>query len=102
VALPSAFCRALGKDAFAECRPQQSPALGNDHVCREQDSQHRNTLSKEIFAERQTLGEGGARQRARQQPSIASLSSAVALGTGIASLPSAMALTLGKEAQQRT
>jgi hypothetical protein len=62
--LPSAFCRALGKEAFAESRTRQSPALGNDHVCREQDSQQRNTLDKDIFAECQTLGEGGARQRA--------------------------------------
>jgi hypothetical protein len=29
-ALPSAFCRALGKAAFAESRTRQSPALGNE------------------------------------------------------------------------
>jgi hypothetical protein len=32
--LPSAFCRALGKEAFAECGAQQSPALGNEPVYR--------------------------------------------------------------------
>jgi hypothetical protein len=37
-ALPSAFCRVLDKDVFAECRTRQSPALGNDRVYREQDS----------------------------------------------------------------
>jgi hypothetical protein len=45
---------------FAECflsGNRQSPALGNDHVCREQDSRHRKTLGKNIFAECQTLGE---------------------------------------------
>jgi hypothetical protein len=64
VALSSAFCRALGKEAFVEHHTRQSPALGKDHVCREQDSRHRNTLDKDIFAECQKLGEGGARQRA--------------------------------------
>lgn len=29
-ALPSAFRRALDKESFAECRTQQSPALGKD------------------------------------------------------------------------
>jgi hypothetical protein len=38
--------KALGKEAFAECRTRQSPALGNDGVCREQDSRHRNTLGE--------------------------------------------------------
>jgi hypothetical protein len=42
-ALPSAFCGALGKKVFADCRTQQSLALGNDRVYREQDSRHRNT-----------------------------------------------------------
>jgi hypothetical protein len=51
--LLSAFCRALGKEAFVECRTRQSPALCNDRVYQEQGSQHRNTL-----------GEGGTRQRA--------------------------------------
>jgi hypothetical protein len=32
--LPSAFCRALGKEAFAECRTRQSPTLGNELVYR--------------------------------------------------------------------
>jgi hypothetical protein len=51
--LPSAFCRALGKKAFAESHTRQSPALCNALVCRVQDTRYRNTL-----------GEGGARQRA--------------------------------------
>jgi hypothetical protein len=63
VALPSVFCRALGKEAFVEWRTLQSPALDNERVYREQDSHHRNTLDKDIFVECQTLGEGGARQR---------------------------------------
>jgi hypothetical protein len=44
--LSSAFCRTLGKEAFIECRTRQSPALGNNHVCREQDSRYRYTLGK--------------------------------------------------------
>jgi hypothetical protein len=56
-ALPSAFCRTLGKEAFAECGTRQSPALGNDDVCREQDSWYRNILGKDFFAECHTLGE---------------------------------------------
>jgi hypothetical protein len=63
VALPSAFCRALGKETFIECRTRQSPALGKQRVYREQDSRHRSTLGKDIFAECQTLDEGGSRQR---------------------------------------
>jgi hypothetical protein len=42
---------------------RQSPALGNELVYRVQNSRHRNTLGKDIFAECQTLGEGGSRQR---------------------------------------
>jgi hypothetical protein len=34
-ALLSAFCRALGKEVFTECRTRQIPALGNDRVYRE-------------------------------------------------------------------
>jgi hypothetical protein len=59
---------------FAECfllGTRQSPALGNDLVCREQDSQHRNTLDKESFVECQTLGERWRSAKGRQQPSIA-------------------------------
>jgi hypothetical protein len=48
---------------FTECHTRQSPALGNERVYREQDSRYKITLSKDIFAERQTLGEGGTRQR---------------------------------------
>jgi hypothetical protein len=62
--LPSAFCRALGKEGFAESRTRQSPALGNELVYRVQDTRHRNTLDKDMFAECQTLGKGGARQKA--------------------------------------
>jgi hypothetical protein len=64
VSLPSAFCRALGKEGFAESHTRQSPALGNELVYRVQDTQHRRTLGKDMFAECQTLGKGGARQRA--------------------------------------
>jgi hypothetical protein len=63
-ALPSAFCRALGKDGFAESRTRQIPALGNELVYRVQDTRHRRTLGKDMFAECQTLSKGGARQRA--------------------------------------
>jgi hypothetical protein len=54
---------------FAECQElcradtRQSPAVGNELVYL-QDTRHRNTLGKDIFAERRTLGEGGSRQRA--------------------------------------
>jgi hypothetical protein len=62
--LPSAFCRALGKEVFAESRTRQSPALGKELLYRVQDTRHRNTLGKDMFAECQTLGKCGARQRA--------------------------------------
>ena len=62
-ALPSAFCRALGKEAFAESRTWQSLALGNELVYRVRDTRHKNTLGKESFVECLTLGEGGSRQR---------------------------------------
>jgi hypothetical protein len=48
-ALSSAFYQALGKEEL---------------VYRVQDTQHRETLGKESFAEWQTLGKNGARQRA--------------------------------------
>jgi hypothetical protein len=63
-ALPSAFCRALGKGGFAESRTWRNPALGNELVYRVQDTRHRQTLGKDMFAECQTLSKGGARQRA--------------------------------------
>jgi hypothetical protein len=59
---------------FVECflsGTRQSTALSNDCVYREQDSQHRNTLGKEIFAECQTLGERQRSTKGRQQPSKA-------------------------------
>jgi hypothetical protein len=62
--LPSAFYRALSKEAFAESRTRQSPALGNELVYWVQDTRHRNTLGKDMFAEWQTLDKGGARQKA--------------------------------------
>jgi hypothetical protein len=63
-ALPSAFSRALGKDGFAESRTRQSSALGNEPLYRVQDTRHRTPLGKDMFVECQTLGKGGARQRA--------------------------------------
>jgi hypothetical protein len=63
-ALPSAFCRALGKEVFVECRTRQSPALNNDHVYREQGSRYRNTLGKETCAECQHSAKNVPRQRA--------------------------------------
>jgi hypothetical protein len=52
---------------FAECilsDTRQSPVLGNEPLYRVQDTRHRTPLGKDIFAECQTLGKGGARQRA--------------------------------------
>jgi hypothetical protein len=63
-ALLSAFCRALVKGGFAESRTRRSPALGNELVYRVQDTRHRKTLGKDMFVECQTLGKGGARQKA--------------------------------------
>jgi hypothetical protein len=63
-ALPSAFYRALGKEDFVERCTRQSPALGTELVYRVQDTRHRETLGKDCFVERQTLGKDGARQRA--------------------------------------
>jgi hypothetical protein len=57
--------------AFCRVDTRQSPALGNDHVYREQDSRHRNTLGKEIFAGCQTLGEWRRSAKGRQRTSIA-------------------------------
>jgi hypothetical protein len=53
--------------SFAECflsGTRQSPTLGNEVVYRVQDTRHRNTLGKDVFAECQTLSKGGAWQRA--------------------------------------
>jgi hypothetical protein len=63
-ALPSAFYRALDKDDFAESHTRQSPALSKELVYRVRDTRHRETLGKYFFAEWQTLGKDGARQRA--------------------------------------
>jgi hypothetical protein len=51
--LPSAFYRALGKEAFG-------PALGNELVYRVQDTRYRNTLGKDTFAEWRTLSKGSS------------------------------------------
>jgi hypothetical protein len=58
------FSQELDKEAFAESRTRQSPALGNELVYRVQNTRHRNTLGKDMFAEWQRLGKGGPRQRA--------------------------------------
>jgi hypothetical protein len=62
--LPSAFCRALSKEGFAESRTRQSSALGNEPLYRAQDARHRTTLGKDMFAECLTLDKEGARQTA--------------------------------------
>jgi hypothetical protein len=36
--LSSAFCRAFGKELFAECHTRQINTLGNERVYREQDT----------------------------------------------------------------
>jgi hypothetical protein len=46
---------------FAKCilsGTRRTPALGNELVCRVQDTRHRRTLGKAMFAECQTLGKG--------------------------------------------
>jgi hypothetical protein len=77
----------LSARRFVECflsGTRQSPTLGNDRVYREQGSQHRNTLGKEICAECQTLG--------KQRPSA---KGRLKLRTVI--FAERRALTLGKE-----
>jgi hypothetical protein len=64
VALPSVFYRALGKADFAERRTRQSPTLGKDLIYRVRDTRHSPALGKDCFAESQTLGKEGSRQRA--------------------------------------
>jgi hypothetical protein len=59
--LPSA---ALGKADFAKRRTRQSPTLGKDLIYRVQDTRHNQALGKDCFAESQTLGKDGSRQRA--------------------------------------
>jgi hypothetical protein len=63
-ALPSDFCQALDKEGFAESSTRQSLALDNELIYRVQDTRHRTTLGKDMFAECQTLGREGSRQRA--------------------------------------
>jgi hypothetical protein len=93
-ALPSVFCPALGKKAFAERRTWQSPALGKELVYRVQDTRHSEELGKECFAERQTLDKDGSRQRAvssRLQLTAVSLCQGPKAGTRQrASLPSVL------------
>jgi hypothetical protein len=62
--LPSAFYRTLGKADFAERRTQQSPTLGKDLIYRVQNTRYSQALGKNCFAESQTLGKDGSRQRA--------------------------------------
>jgi hypothetical protein len=62
-ALPSAFYRALGKADFAERHTRQSPTLGKDLIYRVRDTRHSPALGKDCFAESQTLGKEGSRQR---------------------------------------
>jgi hypothetical protein len=62
--LPSAFCRALGQEGFAESRPQESQALGTETLYRVLDTRQRTALGKDEFAECQTLGKGSSRQKA--------------------------------------
>jgi hypothetical protein len=76
VALPSVFYRALGKADFAERRTRQSPTLGKDLIYRVRDTRHSPALGKDCFAESQTLGKEGSRQRAvsgRLQLTVVSL-----------------------------
>jgi hypothetical protein len=80
--LPSAFYRALGKEDFAERRTRQSPALGKELIYRAQDTRHSQALGKDCFAESQTLGKDGSRQR---------------VVSGRQSLPSVKYLALGKK-----
>jgi hypothetical protein len=63
-ALSSAFYRALGKADFAERRTRPSPTLGKDLIYRVRDTRHSPALGKDRFAESQTLGKEGSRQRA--------------------------------------
>jgi hypothetical protein len=62
--LLSVFYRALGKEDYVESRTRQNPALGKELVYWVRDTRHRGTLDKHCFAERQTLGKDGTRQRA--------------------------------------
>jgi hypothetical protein len=63
-ALPSAFYRTLGKADFAERRTRQRPTLGKGLIYRVRDTRHSLALGKDCFAECQTLGKDGSRQRA--------------------------------------
>jgi hypothetical protein len=83
-ALPSAFYRALGKEDFVERRTRQSSVLVKELVYRVQDTRHRETLGKDCFTERQTLGKEGSWQRAvngRLQLTAVSLCRGLKAGT---------------------
>jgi hypothetical protein len=58
------FYRELGKADFTERRTRQSPTLGKDLIYRVRDTRHSPALGKDCFAESQTLGKDGSRQRA--------------------------------------
>jgi hypothetical protein len=96
---------ALGKEAFAECRTRQSPALGNDDVCREQDSRHRSLPSAKHSAKislpsAKHSAKGDSRQRTvRRRLKLTAVIFAESLVLALdkeSSLPSASRLTLDR------
>jgi hypothetical protein len=99
--LPSTFYQTLVKQDFAERRTRQSPALGKELVYRVRNTRHRETLGKYCFAERQTLGKDGARQRvvsSRLQLTTSAFAEGRRPALGKAySLLSVKYLTLGKK-----
>jgi hypothetical protein len=69
-ALPSAFCRALGKAYFPKCHSRRNTTLGNDLVYRERDTQYRKTLGKDHFVVCQTLSKTWCSAKGHQQTSM--------------------------------
>jgi hypothetical protein len=63
LSLPSAFCRALGKEGFAESRTRQSSALGNEPLYRVQDTRQRHGCRVSNTRQRKRSTKG------RQRPS---------------------------------
>jgi hypothetical protein len=97
-ALPSALCRTLGKGGFAESRTRRIPALGNELVYRVQDTRHRRTLDKDMFADsaKVTLGKGPSATVIKLTTVSLCRGPRSALGKET-SLPSVKYLTLRKE-----